>query len=91
MSNSVRRAYLAADPALSGTPRPQRSRVIWGAQAARTKGLRPRYGEKVVTALGRCVDPATVDMITFPGVGSAPHRAAPAAIAAQLCEFLLTP
>jgi pimeloyl-ACP methyl ester carboxylesterase len=87
-SAGVRRAYLAADPALSGIPRPQRSRIIWGAQA---RNLRPRYGEKVVSALGRCVDPATVDMITFPGVGSAPHRAAPAAVAAQLCEFLLTP
>ncbi len=84
----VRRAYLAADPELSGAPRPERSRVIWGAQARR---LRPRYGEKVVSALGRCVDPATVDMITFPGVGSAPHRGAPAAVAASLCEFLLTP
>ena len=43
----------------------------------RRRRLRPRYGEKVVTALGRCVDPATVDMITFPGVGScpAPRRA----------------
>jgi pimeloyl-ACP methyl ester carboxylesterase len=90
-SNGVRRAYLAADPALTGAPRPQRSRVIWGAQAARTKGLRPRYGEKVVTALGSCVDPATVDMITFPEQGGAPHRAAPAAVAAQLCEFLLAP
>ena len=86
----MRRAYLAADPALTGTPRPQRSRVIWGPRQP-TKGLRPRYGEKVVTALGRCVDPATVDMITFPGQGCAPHRAAPAAVAAQLCEFLLTP
>ncbi len=87
-ASGLRRDYLSADPGLSGTPRPARSRVIWGAQAHR---LRPRYGEKVVTALGRCVDPATVDMITFPGVGSAPHRAAPAAVAAQLCEFLLAP
>jgi pimeloyl-ACP methyl ester carboxylesterase len=87
-SAGLRREYLAADPALTGTPRPQRSRVIWGAAARR---LRPRYGEKVVSALGRCVDPATVDMITFPGVGSAPHRGAAAAVAAQLCEFLLTP
>lgn len=86
---SVRRAYLSEVPELTGLPRPERSRIIWG--AARTRGLRPRYGEKVVSALGRCVDPATVDMITFPGVGSAPHRAAPEAVAAQLCEFLLTP
>ena len=70
-------------------PRPERSRVIWGAKTPAIKGLRPRYGEKVVSALGRCVDPATIDMVTFPGIGSAPHRAAPAAVAAQLCEFLL--
>jgi pimeloyl-ACP methyl ester carboxylesterase len=85
-ASALRRAYLTADSELTGLPRPQRSRVIWGARARR---LRPRYGEKVVTALGRCADPATVDMITFPGVGSSPHRGAPAAVAAQLCEFLL--
>lgn len=85
-ANALRRAYLAADPGLTGLPRPERSRVIWGAQARR---LRPRYGEKVVTALGRCVDPASVDMITLPGVGSAPHLAAPELVAALLCEVLL--
>ena len=90
-SRNVRRAYLSDVPELTGLPRPQRSRVIWGAKSATTRGLRPRYGEKVVSALGRCVDPATVDMITFPGIGSAPHRAAGEAVAAQLCEFLLTP
>jgi pimeloyl-ACP methyl ester carboxylesterase len=85
-ANALRRAYLATDEELTGIPRPERSRVIWGAQA---RGLRPRYGEKVVTALGRCVDPATVDMITLPGVGSAPHLAAPVLVAALLCEVLL--
>jgi pimeloyl-ACP methyl ester carboxylesterase len=85
-ANALRRGYLSADPDLSGIPRPERSRVIWGARARR---LRPRYGEKVVSALGRCVDPATVDMITLPGVGSAPHLAAPEVVAALLCEVLL--
>jgi pimeloyl-ACP methyl ester carboxylesterase len=85
-ANALRRGYLSADPDLTGLPRPERSRVIWGAQARR---LRPRYGEKVVTALGRCADPATVDMITLPGIGSAPHLAAPVVVAALLCEVLL--
>ena len=85
-ANAVQRAYLAADGGLTGLPCPERSRIIWGAQARR---LRPRYGEKVVTALGRCVDPATVDMITLPGVGSAPHLAAAPLVAALLCEVLL--
>jgi pimeloyl-ACP methyl ester carboxylesterase len=83
----VQRAYLAADPDLAGLPHPERSRVIWGAQARRP---RPRYGEKVVSALGRCVDPTTVDMITIPGIGSAPHLAAAPLVAALLCEVLLT-
>jgi pimeloyl-ACP methyl ester carboxylesterase len=85
-ANALQRAYLAADPELAGLPRPERSRVIWGAQA---RHLRPRYGEKVVSALGRCVDPSTVDMITIPGVGSAPHLAASPLVAALLCEVLL--
>jgi pimeloyl-ACP methyl ester carboxylesterase len=85
-SNALRRAYLTSDPELPGLPRPERSRVIWGAQARR---LRPRYGEKVVSALGRCVDPTTVDMITLPGIGSAPHVAAAPLVAALLCEVLL--
>jgi pimeloyl-ACP methyl ester carboxylesterase len=83
----VQRDYLAADPDLAGLPHPERSRVIWGAQARRP---RPRYGEKVVSALGRCVDPTTVDMITIPGIGSAPHLAAAPLVAALLCEVLLT-
>jgi pimeloyl-ACP methyl ester carboxylesterase len=87
--SGLRRAYLDSDPHLEGIPRPERSRVIWGARAPGPTSLRPRYGEKVVSALGRCVDPATVDMITIPGVGSAPHRAAAALVAALLCEFLL--
>lgn len=85
---ALRRGYLAADPDLSGVPSPERSLVLWGAQARR---LRPRYGEKVVSALGRCVNPATVEMITLPGAGAAPHVAAAPAVAALLCEFLLAP
>jgi pimeloyl-ACP methyl ester carboxylesterase len=85
---AVQRGYLAADDGLTGLPRPQRSRVIWGAQARR---LRPRHGEKVVSALGRCVDPTTVDMITLPGIGSAPHVAAAPVVAHLLCEVLLAP
>lgn len=84
--DALQRGYLTADPDLTGLPRPERSRVIWGAQARR---LRPRYGEKVVSALGRCVDPTTVDMITVPGVGSAPHLTAAPLVAALLCEVLL--
>ena len=87
-STPLRRAYLSPDPDLGGLPRPERSRVIWGTRARR---LRPRYGEKVVTALGRCVDPTTVDMITLPGVGAAPHLAAAPLVAALLCEVLLAP
>ncbi len=83
----LRRSYLAA-PASPGVPAPQRSLVIWG---ARDRRLRPRYGEKVVSALGRYVDPASVEMVTLPGVGSAPVVRAAQAVGALLCDFLQTP
>jgi pimeloyl-ACP methyl ester carboxylesterase len=80
----VRRAYLRAGE-VSGLPRPERSLVLWG---ARDRRLPPRFGEKVVTALGRCVDPATVEMVTIPGHGAGLPRAAPGIVASTLCEFL---
>ncbi len=43
----------------------------------------------MVSALGRYVDPATVEMVTFPGVGDEPHLTAAASVGAVLCEFLL--
>jgi pimeloyl-ACP methyl ester carboxylesterase len=81
----VVRGYLGPDPALSGIPRPERSLVIWG---ARDRRLSPRCGEQVVTALGRCVDPQTVEMVTLPGVGAAPHVTAAGPVGALLGEFL---
>jgi pimeloyl-ACP methyl ester carboxylesterase len=84
----IRRAYLDSGDAVGeavGAPRPERSLVLWGAQ---DRLLPPRYGEKVVTALGRCADPATVEMITFPGLGSALPQKAPALVSSSLREFL---
>jgi pimeloyl-ACP methyl ester carboxylesterase len=80
----VRRAYLRSGE-VSGLPRPERSLVLWGAH---DRLLPPRFGEKVVTALGRCVDPATVEMVTVPGHGAGLPRAAPGIVASTLCEFL---
>jgi pimeloyl-ACP methyl ester carboxylesterase len=83
-ASKVRRAYLRAGE-VAGVPRPERSLVVWG---ARDRRLAPRFGEKVVTALGRCVDPATVEMVTLPGHGSGLPRVAPGIVASTLCEFL---
>ena len=80
----IRRQYLS-DIAVSGAPHPERSLVIWGAH---DRLLPPRYGEKIVTNLGRFVDPATVGMITYPGLGAALPHTAPALLASSLCEFL---
>ncbi len=82
----ARREYLSADHTVVGRPMPERSLVVWGAH---DRMLRPRSGEKVVTALGRCVDPATVEMITLPKVGHLPHVTAAEAVGPLLCDFLL--
>jgi pimeloyl-ACP methyl ester carboxylesterase len=81
----VARRYIAEAGTVAGRPAPERSLVIWGTHERR---LRPRYGENVVTYLGRYTDPATVAMITLPGVGHAPHIEARDRVAALLCEFL---
>lgn len=80
----IRRQYLNGAE-FAGAPHPERSLVIWGAH---DRLLPPRYGEKIVTNLGRFVDPATVAMITFPGLGAALPQTAPALLASSLCEFL---
>jgi pimeloyl-ACP methyl ester carboxylesterase len=82
---AVRQEYLQAEDGLSGAPRPERSLVVWG---ARDRLLRPRFGEKVVSALGRYTDPATIEMVTLPGVGHSPHLSASDALGPLLCEFL---
>ncbi len=92
----VARAYLQPDPALQGVPTPERSLVIWGTtprlslpgSGVQARRLSPRYGEKVVSALGRGVDPATVDMVTIPGGGYLPHLAKPHVLGPVLCDFL---
>ncbi len=83
-TSKARRSYLSAGE-VSGVPRPERSLVLWG---ARDRRLAPRFGEKIVTALGRCVDPATVEMITLPGYGAGLTRAAPGIVASTVREFL---
>lgn len=83
-ASKIRRSYLHAGE-VAGVPRPQRSLVLWGAHDRR---LAPRSGEKVVTALGRCVDPATVEMVTLPGYGAGLPRVAPGIVASTLQEFL---
>jgi pimeloyl-ACP methyl ester carboxylesterase len=85
MAGGVARRYIAEAGTVAGRPAPERSLVIWGTHERR---LRPRYGENVVTYLGRYTDPATVAMITLPGVGHAPHIEARDRVAALLCEFL---
>jgi pimeloyl-ACP methyl ester carboxylesterase len=59
--------------------------VLWG---ARDRWLPPRFGENVVSSLGRYTDPTTIEMVTLPGVGHAPHLTAPDAVGPLLCEFL---
>jgi pimeloyl-ACP methyl ester carboxylesterase len=81
----LRQGYLTPDTGLAGAPRPARSLVVWGAN---DRWLRPRFGEKVVSALGRYVDPASIEMVTLPGVGHAPQLSAPAVLGPLLCEFL---
>ena len=93
---SISQAYLQTDPELDGIPKPERSLVVWGTtpkfawpwSSVPARRLSPRYGEKVVTALGRCVDPASVDMVTFPGGGYAPHVTASPIVGPLLCGLL---
>lgn len=81
----LRQDYLAPDSSLSGAPNPARSLVVWG---ARDRWLRPRFGEKVVSALGRYTDPASIEMVTMPGIGHAPHLTASDTLGPLLREFL---
>jgi pimeloyl-ACP methyl ester carboxylesterase len=69
-------------------PRPERSLIIWG---ARDRVLLPLHGERVLSALGRCVDPATVTMVTVPGAGHRVLDEASADLTALLREFLRAP
>jgi pimeloyl-ACP methyl ester carboxylesterase len=82
---SLRQGYLEPDSRLAGIPRPARSLIVWGAA---DRLLRPRFGEKVVSGLGRYTDPASIQMVTFPGVGHAPHLTASDVLGPLLCEFL---
>jgi pimeloyl-ACP methyl ester carboxylesterase len=82
---SVRQDYLRVGAGIGGAPKPARSLVLWGAG---DRWLRPRFGEKVVSSLGRYTDPTTIEMVTLPGVGHAPHLTAPDAVGPLLCEFL---
>ena len=70
---------------LGAGPRPQRSLVLWGAADRR---LRPRVGEQVMSALGRSAGPASVEMVTLPGVGHGVLEAAGERVAGVLDEFL---
>lgn len=75
-------------PASWELPSPERSLIIWG---ARDRVLLPRHGERVLSALGRCVDPATVTMATFPGTGHRVLDEASGDVTTLLREFLRTP
>ena len=85
----VRRLAVVSGPwpavDLTGAPAPQRSLVIWGAADHR---VRPREGERVVSALGRSADPATVEMVTLPGVGHQVLDVTGEQVAAILDDFL---
>ncbi len=76
---------VAGSPAPKGLSTVERSLVIWGAADHR---VRPREGERVVSALGRSADPATVEMVTLPGVGHQVLDVAGERVAAILDDFL---
>jgi pimeloyl-ACP methyl ester carboxylesterase len=47
-----------------------------------------RVGESVVTDLGRVADPASVRMVTLPGVGHWPVEEVPDVVVPLLADFL---
>ncbi len=74
----------------SGQPgaRADRSLVIWGTE---DPPMPLPVGESVVSDLGRVNDPATVGMVTLPGVGHWPLEEAPGVVLPLLAEFLRRP
>lgn len=68
--------------------RAERSLVVWGVN---DPPMPLWVGESVVSDLGKVNDPATVGMVTVPGVGHWPLEEAPDAVVPLLSEFLRRP
>jgi haloacetate dehalogenase len=64
---------------------PERSLVVWGTN---DPPMPLRVGESVVTDLGRVADPASVRMVTLPGVGHWPVEEVPDVVVPLLADFL---
>jgi pimeloyl-ACP methyl ester carboxylesterase len=65
--------------------RPERSLVVWGTD---DPPMPLRVGEAVVSDLGRVNDPATIRMVTLPGVGHWPLEEVPDVVVPLIAEFL---
>ncbi|HSP36802.1 MAG TPA: alpha/beta hydrolase [Frankiaceae bacterium] len=68
--------------------RAERSLVVWGTD---DPPMPLRVGESVVTDLGRVNDPATVRMVTLPGVGHWPLEEVPEIVLPLIADFLRGP
>jgi pimeloyl-ACP methyl ester carboxylesterase len=71
----------------SGGPsvRAERSLVVWGTD---DPPMPLRVGESVVADLGQVNDPATVRMVTLPGVGHWPVEEVPGTVVPLIADFL---
>ena len=71
----------------SGEPsaRAERSLVVWGTE---DPPMPLRVGESVVSDLGQVNDPATVRMVTLPGVGHWPLEEVPGLVVPLVVDFL---
>lgn len=78
------------DEAGARTPavRPERSLVVWGSA---DPPMPLAVGAAVVSDLGRAVDPATVRMVTLPGVGHWPLEEVADVVLPILTDFLRSP
>lgn len=68
--------------------RAERSLVVWGTE---DPPMPMRVGEAVVSDLGLVNDPATVRMVTLPGVGHWPLEELPGVVVPLLADFVRSP
>ena len=87
-STNAGNAGRGADGQRPAGPSPERSLVVWG---VRDPSVPLRSGEAVVRDLGRSAGPASVQMLTVPGVGHWPHEEAPEVVTPAVAGFLLAP
>jgi pimeloyl-ACP methyl ester carboxylesterase len=74
-----------ADSGAGPTVRAERSLVVWGTD---DPPMPLRVGESVVSDLGRVNDPASVRMVTLPGVGHWPLDEVPDVVVPLIADFL---